>query len=375
MKKVFLFFVFLSFCFGGEFEDFKNSNAKQLNDFSSEFDIYQKAYLKEFSNYTKAIAKNFGKAQTSSEHIWVGYDDKFLSKKSIDFKNAQLNFEVVANDEKEAKEKIAKLLDEIAKETTKTALDNNSLEKNLRQKLNIKTNDISSQPLVFDAFSPNQIEAEKSKLKEAKLQKSTFHKNQIFKLNIKLPDDFTVKKAKTYSPLVHKFAIKYGLAPELVFAIIHTESYFNPMAKSPAPAFGLMQIVPKSAGSDVAKNLGHDQSKITPEFLYDGENNILYGTTYLNLLNTKYLSKISNQKSKLYCAISAYNGGASNVARAFEKTTKIDEAAPKIDALSSDEVYERLIASLPFLETREYLFRVNERFEMYKKLLEDGQLR
>lgn len=375
MKRICIFLIFFTFCFGGEFEDFKNSSEKQFEAFGAEFENYQKVYAKEFAAYSKSIARNFGKAQVSSEHIWVGYDEKFLSKKVVDFKNQSLNFEVVAANEKEAKEKISKLLDEISQETTKSAFDSNSLEKNIRQKLNLKEVAISSRPLVFDAFSPKQIDAEKSKLKDAKLQKTTFNKNQIFKFNVKMPDDFTLKKAKIYSSLVQKFSAQYALEPQLVFAIIHTESSFNPMAKSPAPAFGLMQIVPKSAGSDVAKTLGHDQGKITPEFLYDGENNILYGTTYLNLLNTKYLSKISNPKSKLFCVISAYNTGASNVARAFDKSTKIDEVATKIDALSPDEVYDKLIISLPYLETREYLYRVNERFEIYKKLLEDGQFR
>lgn len=365
----------MSLCVGGEFEEFKTSQSKQFENFAGEFEQYQKVYASEFASYSKSIAKNFGKAQISSQHTWVGYDEKFLAKKSVDFKNAQLHFEVIAKDEKDAKEKISKLMDEISKETTKSAFDGNILEKNVRQKLNIKSGKIDDKPLVFDAFTPEQIEAEKSKLKDANLQKTTFNKNQIFKFNIKMPDDFTIKKAKMYAPSAQKFATQYSLPVELVLAIIHTESSFNPMAKSPAPAYGLMQIVPRSAGSDVAKTLGHNQNVLTPEFLYDGDNNILYGTTYLHLLNTKYFAKISNPKSRLFCIISAYNTGASNVARTFDRTTKIDEAAPKIDAISSDEVYEKLIVSLPFIETREYLYRVNERLEIYKKLIENGQIR
>ena len=375
MKYFCLILIFVSLCIGGEFEEFKTSQSKQFENFAGEFEQYQKVYASEFASYSKSIAKNFGKTQLSSQHTWVGYDEKFLAKKSVDFKNAQLHFEVIAKDEKDAKEKISKLMDEISKETTKSAFDGNILEKNVRQKLNIKSGKIDDKPLVFDAFTPEQIEAEKSKLKDANLQKTTFNKNQIFKFNIKMPDDFTIKKAKMYAPSAQKFATQYSLPVELVLAIIHTESSFNPMAKSPAPAYGLMQIVPRSAGSDVAKTLGHNQNVLTPEFLYDGDNNILYGTTYLHLLNTKYFAKISNPKSRLFCIISAYNTGASNVARTFDRTTKIDEVAPKIDAISSDEVYEKLIVSLPFIETREYLYRVNERLEIYKKLIENGQIR
>ena len=36
--------------------------------------------------------------------------------------------------------------------------------------------------------------------------------------------------------------------PPVVFAVIHTESYYNPKARSGAPAYGLMQLVPTSGG-------------------------------------------------------------------------------------------------------------------------------
>ncbi|MEO8047386.1 MAG: murein transglycosylase domain-containing protein, partial [Nitrospirota bacterium] len=53
-----------------------------------------------------------------------------------------------------------------------------------------------------------------------------------------------MKQAEKYRTLVHQFAQQYNISPSLVFAVIRTESNFNPYAVSSAPAYGLMQLVP-----------------------------------------------------------------------------------------------------------------------------------
>jgi len=47
--------------------------------------------------------------------------------------------------------------------------------------------------------------------------------------------------------LIASAAAEYGLEPELVKAVVHVESGFDPRAVSPAGAEGLMQIMPRTA--------------------------------------------------------------------------------------------------------------------------------
>lgn len=56
-----------------------------------------------------------------------------------------------------------------------------------------------------------------------------------------------------YANIVRKASRKYDIPEDLIYAIIKTESSFNPYAVSWANAYGLMQVVPKTAGRDVFK--------------------------------------------------------------------------------------------------------------------------
>lgn len=56
-----------------------------------------------------------------------------------------------------------------------------------------------------------------------------------------------------YASIVRKASRKYDIPEDLIYAIIKTESSFNPYAVSWANAYGLMQVVPKTAGRDVFK--------------------------------------------------------------------------------------------------------------------------
>ncbi len=107
---------------------------------------------------------------------------------------------------------------------------------------------------------------------------------------------------------VHREAARHNLQPELVLAVMHTESLFDPFAISHAGALGLMQVMPFWV-----REIGRPDDN-----LHDITTNIRYGTTILSF----YLSK---ERGDLVRGLARYNGSlgktwyAERVFRNWEK--------------------------------------------------------
>lgn len=168
--------------------------------------------------------------------------------------------------------------------------------------------------------------------------------------------NFSNKQAEKYRPQVSRFAEQYKISPNLVFAIIRTESNFNPFAVSGAPAYGLMQLVPTSGGREAYRRAKGSDTTPSREYLFNADNNIELGTALLNVLLYKQFEDVDNTVSREYCAISAYNTGLRNVLRTFSKD--MVAAINQINSLEPPAVYEKLRQSLPYEETRAYLVKV-----------------
>ena len=187
-------------------------------------------------------------------------------------------------------------------------------------------------------------------------------------VTIPLRADYLSERAKRYDQAVLDEADRRGLPASLIYAIMETESHFNPRARSHVPAFGLMQLVPKSGGVDAYNYVYGEKKILAPEYFFQPDQNVELGTAYLDLLFRRYLRSITDEQSRLYCTIAAYNTGAGNVAKAFTGKTSVGAAASLINALSAEEVYEHLIENLPYDETRNYLKKVRAAQAKYKQL-------
>ncbi|HET6725606.1 MAG TPA: murein transglycosylase domain-containing protein [Gammaproteobacteria bacterium] len=170
-----------------------------------------------------------------------------------------------------------------------------------------------------------------------------------------VPDHENVQADK-YRPLVDRYAARYHVSESLVFAIIEVESNFNPYAVSSAGAFGLMQLVPSTAGTDAYQAVYGKPQAPSQDYLFDPANNIELGTAYLNVLTTRYLASIVNPVSLEYCTIAAYNAGAGTVFNQFSPHQ--NDAIARINADKPPSVYDALANGDGPLEMRQYLVKV-----------------
>ena len=95
---------------------------------------------------------------------------------------------------------------------------------------------------------------------------------------------------KYYTPLISAVAKEHELDPALLHAVITVESGYNPKARSPKGAIGLMQLMP-----DTAKR--YDVADI-----WDPRDNVRGGARYLRDLLAMFNNNLS-------LALAAYNAG------------------------------------------------------------------
>ncbi len=181
-------------------------------------------------------------------------------------------------------------------------------------------------------------------------------KKTVHYVTMTMVSNLPMKQAEKYRTLVHQFAQQYNISPSLVFAVIRTESNFNPYAVSSAPAYGLMQLVPTSGGREAYRKAKGQDVIPSRDYLFDPENNVELGTAFLNVLMFNQLEAVDHNVSREYCVIAAYNTGAGNVFRTFsrDRTTAVNQ----INSLQPAGVYDQLRKSLPYEETRHYLEKV-----------------
>ena len=142
-----------------------------------------------------------------------------------------------------------------------------------------------------------------------------------------------------YTKTINTYADKYKIDRALVYSVIKVESNFDERAESAKGAKGLMQIT-FSTGQFIASKL--NKKEFDP---YNPMQSIEFGCWYLRYLMDKFGS--------LNTVLCAYNAGEGNVLAWLKRAE-----------YSKDQIN---LYYIPFVETREYVEKVNRSYNKYLK--------
>jgi membrane-bound lytic murein transglycosylase C len=179
-------------------------------------------------------------------------------------------------------------------------------------------------------------------------------------VKVPLAPDHLQQRAQLYRDDVAVHAKRHGLDPRLLFAIIHTESYFNPLAQTPAPAYGLMLLVPRGPARDAYNYLYKNDIVLDDGYLQDPAHNVELGAAYLHLLRRQLVPNMEDGEKTNYLVACAYTWGVDKTRDQILKQARVQD-------LTSTQVFTLVSQKTPE-STRAYLNRVRDRIAMYESL-------
>lgn len=339
----------------------------QFVDFKKAEDNAFKAHMEKektaIAAYRKKLKAFWPEADLGNAKKLVSYSKDLKRQSIIDFEHNEIKISTLSKDETSAKKELFDALQKTLEMDNTQAFGENEMEQEIdrlsKTSEYVKHASLDNQKLIKTPFSEERLRAEDITL---------IKKKDSYQVTYKLPVNSTYQRSANYLVSAKSNAQRFRLQPHWLLAIMHSESSFNPMARSRIPAYGLMQIVPRTAGIDAYYFLYNKRRLLSASYLYNTRNNIETGSAYLHILYYKYLLAIKDPTSRLYCAIAAYNTGAGNVARAFVGSNSVHKAAAVINTMHPQKVYDYLLKHLPYAETKHYLQRVHSRSQKYQTL-------
>jgi len=347
------------------FEEFGLMDREGMIMDEMDFLAFQEEQEALFQAFREEMEQKWGDFRERTQKNWTEYLHNGTVRWDVDFEEGTVEVEVLAEEgdtEETLREKIREAVVTLAES------------RGTRSEMPDDTEEVLDEPVLQDQLDLGDAddieELAKSASEEAELEvKNSQQVREILRVNLSLVPDHIRKRAERFQKYLARNTERYDQDPALILAIIHTESYFNPVARSHANALGLMQIVPNTAGRDVYRRLRNEDGVPSPDLLFDPDSNLLFGCTYYDILTRQYIRGVNSPVVLEYLAISAYNTGAGNVARAYTGNTNIRQAVLIANEMSDQENYEHLLANLPYEETRNYLQKVTERRDNYKTWL------
>tara|TARA_Y100001960_G_scaffold27764_1_gene24376 strand:+ start:1026 stop:2309 length:1284 start_codon:yes stop_codon:yes gene_type:complete len=378
---------------------------------TNKYDDSEKKLREKREKFKKAVEKKWDTYEESTSKSYVSYSKDLSSRTIVDFDKGEVTIELIVDEEDPKNDSYDSNSDlDLRLFTTKLKLSskflsinprllnvlmmlvfqededsnnddsvNSSFTKRLSKLLKEKGDD--GEPILKDQLvdaSGKAVETVGNTLGIAKdlisdkTKKVRMHfakdgkKRTIISIKIPLSDNHMEKRRERYKELIEIEARRFNIPTEIALAIAETESAFNPKAKSHVPAYGLMQLVPKTGARDAYQWIYKKDKFISGRYLYKPRNNVELGCAYLSMIRHHYFSAIRDDELAYICAIPAYNTGVGNVSKALINKTNIREASKKANKMNKDELYDKLYSDLSSKEAKNYLKKVWTRKENYK---------
>lgn len=335
------------------FDDF----LKQQN---REYEEFEKRQTEDFEQYVQEVMQKWNEFKNSTRRDWYEYSHDLNTVSKVDFEEGEITIEtIIPKDEKDIAGIAEKNISEHAKKlvSTDSLTNHNILQDQLELAPEKKVDSSNVDKFVREKVLPKMV-IEKETIKS----KDGVERVKV-KATFKMVPNHLRIRAEKYLPLVKKYCGSYELEVPLVMAIMQTESYFNPRAKSSAPAYGLMQLVPKSGAREAYKYVFKQDKIVRPRYLYIPENNVQLGCAYLAKMRDYEFKDVNDPDKIRYCIVASYNTGPGNLSRAITGDRKVNDAVKRINEIDKDKLFLKLRKDLPYAETRDYLEKVEKRRE------------
>lgn len=324
----------------------------------AQWDAFERDQQRQWGEFRAKVESKWDTFLDSTKKTWVDYSNDLDARSRVDFEHGTADITAIVPDEKEDAISTGKkqLFDQIKRMLTTTNPDGDPILKGqIRNRKGELVTPGNIDAYIREEILPNIIVDSRPYTAKDGIQRKKYS------ANIKLIPDHIEVRARQYLPAVHSQAQRFGIEPELILAVIHTESYFNPKAKSHAGAYGLMQLIPRYGAREAYHYIYGQDKVLTPEYLYEPGHNIELGTAYLHVLRNKHYANIRDRIKNCYLSICSYNWGPGAVKGSMWERG-IDVAKVK-----AEELYTFFRSYAP-QETSNYLKSVTERMEMYKKM-------
>ena len=326
-------------------ETYNKDTNKQSKDFITTFKESLTKYKEDVSKYWKSVL-------ITSKYSYVVYSNNFKQRSIINYKKSSITIQVIATDIKIAQNLISTRYNNLFELTNQEAFRNELILRNTYKKLNI----IFDTPLNNELLISNLLS---TKYKEKVLQEAVLeeYKEKIYKNNkyytssYKLPSDFKYKLEKRYLKTIQQYEKLYNLPKNILYSMIKIKTSFNPYALNSDARFGLL-LISNQIGTDAYYELYKDKRLLDAAYLYKFKNNIKIGATYFSILFNDKFKNITNNTTKMYFSILAYEHGLKNTLELFDNNIE------NINKLSAPLVYRKILKKLKNRNLRIYFSKV-----------------